>query len=153
MGIKSYRRRRAPKLKTPPPPETQTERKTSHQRGYDADWVRLRDDYMASVSGRCEECMRKGYLKPAAVVDHVEPVVDSPDLRLDPENLDALCHWHHNGWKRRLEDYARKIGAISMLKMWVKNPETRPAQFQIVRFGPMKAIFDAERDEAIRAGS
>ncbi|WP_306049203.1 hypothetical protein [Oceaniradius stylonematis] len=96
--------------------------------------------------------MRRGYLHRADVVDHMVPVADAPQLRLDPNNLDGLCHRHHNGWKRRLEDYARKAGLLHMLPMWVKRPETRPAQFKITRFGPMKGIFDAERTED-RSGS
>lgn len=120
-------------------------RGSRQSRGYDGDWDRMRLQYKAEVTkGFCEECRRRGWQKVCDVIDHMIPVEDDPDRRLDWGNLDGLCHFHHNGFKRRIEVYARKIGAIAMLPQWIKFPETRPAQFQIVKFGPLKELFDAE---------
>lgn len=119
-------------------------RGSRHERGYGADWNRVRDEYKAATMGRCEECRRRGWARVCDVIDHMIPIEDAPERRLDLANLDALCHFHHNGWKRNLENYARKTGAILMLPQWVKFPETRPAHFQIVKFGPLKELFDAE---------
>lgn len=119
-------------------------RGSRQERGYDGDWDKLRLAYKDKVHGLCEECRRKGWPEFCDVIDHMIPVEDDPAKRLDEWNLDALCHVHHNGWKRKLEDFARKTGAIAMLPMWIKFPETRPAHFQILRYGPAKELFDAE---------
>lgn len=119
-------------------------RGSRHDRGYGADWTRIRDAYKSKAHGQCEECRRRGYLTVCDVIDHMIPIEDAPELRLEMSNLDALCHRHHNGWKRRLEEYARKTGAILMLPQWIKFPETRPAHFHITKFGPLKELFDAE---------
>lgn len=65
------------------------------------------------------------------------PVTDAPERRLDKANLDGLCNIHHNGLKRKVENYARKMGQLELLPVWMKNPDTRPAQFQIIRYGPL----------------
>lgn len=153
MTIPSFRRRAVPKLGVS---EGHRDRKrekwrgSRQERGYDREWELLAADYKRSVKGQCEECRRRGYLQHCDVVDHMIPVADDPDRRLDRSNLDALCHVHHNGLKRRIEEYARKTGALSMLPMWMKNPETRPIAFQIIKRGPLADLFDAE-DEARRA--
>lgn len=153
MTIPAFRRRSAPRLGVP---QGQRDRKkekwrgSRHERGYDREWELLAAEYKKSVAGQCEECRRRGYLQHCDVIDHMVPVTDAPDRRLDRANLDALCHVHHNGLKRRIEDWARKTGALHMLPMWMKNPETRPIQFQIVKRGPLAELFDAE-DEARRA--
>jgi hypothetical protein len=45
---------------------------------------------------------------------------------MDPKNLQSLCHHCHNGWKARLERYARQHGLIHMLPTWCRCPELRP---------------------------
>jgi hypothetical protein len=37
-----------------------------------------------------------GCARPARHVDHVVPVAKAPQRRLDPTNLQSLCHAHHN---------------------------------------------------------
>lgn len=123
-------------------------RGSRQERGYDAEWVDLRDRYMVSVKGQCEECRRRGYLTLAHAIDHIIPLKDDPSLRLSWDNLQALCRPHHHGWKARIEDFARKIGAIRLLPQWCRFPETRPAAFAIVKRGPLAELFDAEEREA-----
>lgn len=154
MTIPSFRRRTAPKLGAKDGERVRKRerwRGSRHERGYDAEWVALAAEYKKSVKGRCEECARRGYLETCDAIDHMEPVADNPDRRLDRSNLDALCHKHHNGLKRRIEEYARKTGAIRMLSIWMKNPETRPIQFQIMKRGPLASLFDEDRAEDRRA--
>lgn len=91
-------------------------------------------------------------MKHCDVIDHIIPVADAPELRLKRENLQGLCHSHHNGWKRLMETFARKTGATSLLIQWCKHPETRPRQFQIVKFGPLKDLLDADQREDRAAG-
>jgi 5-methylcytosine-specific restriction protein A len=77
------RRREGPKA---------SDRGTSAERGYDADWQRLR----ASVLRErpiCKQILPDGVrcLKPATQVHHVEPIRKAPHLRLVRENLDVAC--------------------------------------------------------------
>ena len=143
----SYRRKRAQPLLLRQSSKSGEPRGSRHDRGYDAEWVSARDPYLRSVHGRCEECARRGYLRSADVVDHIIPVRLRRDLRLDRNNLDALCHGHHNGWKRRLEEYAIKSGCVEMLPVWVKCPDMRPAAFRLIRYGPLKDMLDAEAEQ------
>jgi hypothetical protein len=108
-------------------------KQSPRSRGYDAAWDKLSLRYRTAVKGMCEECARRGHVAACDVVDHMIPVRDDPSRRLDPSNLDALCNLHHNGFKRRIEKYARATGDVHMLPLWMKYPETRPAHFRIVK--------------------
>lgn len=108
---------------------------------------------MASVKRQCEECRRRGYLCLADDVDHIIPVQDEPDLRLEWSNLQALCKIHHAGWKRKMEGYARKVGALSLLPQWCRHPETRPSQFAILKRGPLAELFEHEDEGTATEGA
>lgn len=103
---------------------------------YDHRWRRLADRFHRDHP-LCAECERRGWPVPGAVVDHIVPVLDAPERRLDETNLQALCASCHNRWKRRLEALARRLGAVERLEEWCKQPETRPPGYGIVRTGPM----------------
>ena len=66
-----------------------------------AAWRRLREQIISRQGGMCAECMeemRLGYIrKPrrAAMVHHIIPYKERPDLALDEGNLVALCYKHH----------------------------------------------------------
>ena len=124
--------------------ERETPRATRAERGYNAEWTDIRDQKAAECKGLCQECLRRGYINHLDVIDHVMPLVDAPERRLDPENLQGLCAFHHNVWKRSLEAYARKTNALQMLHQWCFHPETRPLHFQIMKFGPLGAPKDVE---------
>jgi len=109
---------------------------SARKRGYDAEWDKLSRRYRKSVRGLCEECYRAGLIKTCDVVDHMIPISENPDLRLSWANLDALCHSHHNGFKRRLEKFARSTQQVQMLPIWIKRPETRPVHFAIRQQSP-----------------
>lgn len=147
MTIPTFRRSSAPKRE-----ETKRDRKreryrgSRQSRGYDREWELLRAEYMRHVRRQCEECRRRGYLCLADVVDHIEPIRDAPDKRLDWNNLQALCSPHHAS-KYKMEEYARKMGSVSLLQQWCRNPETRPAQFQIVKRGPLYGLFEDNTSE------
>jgi 5-methylcytosine-specific restriction enzyme A len=66
-------------------------RGTTAERGYGADWRRVRAAYLASVRGRCERCGQD-----ADTVHHKLEVERYPELRLDPYNLEAVCKRCHN---------------------------------------------------------
>ena len=48
----------------------------------------------------CRICAALGIHTPAAVVDHVIPVRDRPDLAFDRTNLQPLCKHHHDSAKQ-----------------------------------------------------
>lgn len=113
-----------PKAKVADPVDTR--RGTANSRGYDYSWNEL-SLWWRRRHPFCEECKAEGHPGVLAdVVDHIEPVADVPEKRLDPGNLWSLCHHHHNGLKARLERHARQHGLIEMLPTWCKYPELRP---------------------------
>jgi len=69
-------------------------RKPAYQRGYDAEWRKVRR-LKLRMNPLCERCG-----KIATVVHHKQEVADRPDLRLDIGNLESLCFGcheiHHN---------------------------------------------------------
>lgn len=86
----------------------------------------------------CVECERKGFIVVVDVVDHKIPVVDRPNLRLDPKNWWSLCAGCHNGIKRRMENYARKANMVDLLILWCDEPETRPEALKTDRVRKVK---------------
>lgn len=74
-------------------------RGTANQRGYDAQWRRLAALHRVAHP-LCEHCLRVGVVNAGGsrrlIVDHVIPFQGFDDpLRLDPRNLQSLCHKHH----------------------------------------------------------
>ena len=74
-------------------------RQKTHARGYDQDWQVVRTLYLAEHP-ICEAqniCQR---LPPGArlatEVHHRQDIAQRPDLRLDMQNLQALCHACHS---------------------------------------------------------
>jgi 5-methylcytosine-specific restriction enzyme A len=60
-------------------------------RGYDRQWRVLRDSYL----GVHPFCEAPGCFSAATEVDHIVPIRSDPARRLDPTNLQALCHSCH----------------------------------------------------------
>lgn len=112
-------------------------RGSARERGYTAQWDSLRNRYI-EANPLCEEHLRRGFVFSAEVVDHMIPITDDASGRLDSANLDSLCHDCHNGWKRRLEKFARQTDQVQSLRAWVKQPSLRPGGFQIRRTGPVR---------------
>ena len=71
------------------------DRGTAHQRGYDAEWKKHRDQFLLEHP-LCVECRRKGYVMPATVVDHIIPHKGDKDLFWNKSNWQPLCETHHN---------------------------------------------------------
>lgn len=68
-------------------------RGSAKARGYDATWRRLRGAVLAAEP-RCVRCLAAGRVRLATEVDHIVPL-DQGGARLDPENLQPLCHSCH----------------------------------------------------------
>lgn len=60
-----------------------------HERGYGADWVRLRLRILDRDMHLCRPCLDMGRPTPATQVDHIRP--KSTGGTDDPENLQAIC--------------------------------------------------------------
>lgn len=99
------------------------------ERGYDGPWQRLSKEFLRE-NPFCMECERRGKLEMAIHCDHMIPIADRPELRLEWDNLQGLCGFCHNSWKRRMEAYARKAHKIDDLADWCKNPKLRPKHFR-----------------------
>ena len=89
---------------------------TTSERGYDATWQRLREMVLRRHP-ICEHCRRVK----ASEVHHVVPIRVDPRMRLDPENLTAVCHACHVRAERRLQDLeegrTRQIDPLTGLEL------------------------------------
>jgi 5-methylcytosine-specific restriction endonuclease McrA len=72
------------------------DRRPAHLRGYDHDWVQVRDERLRR-NPWCQECEREtGRIEiEQVIVDHIIPVHVRPSLRLVIENTQTLCRPHH----------------------------------------------------------
>lgn len=92
--------------------QQQDERRGSAaQRGYDSTWRRLRIAYL-SRNPLCANCKQRGRIVPAAEVHHIRPIAEAPELRLNTDNLMALCKPCHSTITLRdsVRDAASLIG-------------------------------------------
>jgi len=73
-------------------------------------WHRLARAYVAEHP-LCEECKRKGIIKPATCCDHVEPWPICKDYFYDRRNLQALCnecnHLKGQRDKKKIQEWKR----------------------------------------------
>lgn len=65
-------------------------RGSSADRGYGADWRRLRAIVMREEP-LCRECTKNGRVEPTTEVDHIVPHRGDEQLRLDRKNCQGLC--------------------------------------------------------------
>ena len=65
-------------------------RPNTRARGYDRDWERLRRWHL-NQEPLCRYCKEAGRVTPGSVVDHIVPIREAPERRLDPSNLQTLC--------------------------------------------------------------
>lgn len=63
-------------------------------RGYGADWRRVRDQVLRDEP-LCRPCTEAGRVTPAVEVDHIFPIRQRPDLRLERSNLRPICRPCH----------------------------------------------------------
>jgi len=99
---------RCPRHPYAPRPERQPDaRANAGERGYDADWRKLRAWYLARHPV-CEIRIRCSG-DPATEVDHIVPLVDGGD-RLDQANLQATCRACHRSKTASDQRRARRRG-------------------------------------------
>ena len=67
-------------------------RGSARERGYTAQWGRVRTLYLRSHP-LCDSCKQAGFLVPAVIVHHIRPIADGGGN--EESNLQALCDRHH----------------------------------------------------------
>lgn len=72
------------------------DRRPAHERGYDHDWVKVRDERLRR-NPWCQDCERETgiIVVEDVVVDHIIPTHVRRDLRLVIANTQTLCRPHH----------------------------------------------------------
>ena len=76
-------------------------------------WVKLSHKTLQN-NPICVSCYRKGIIKKADLVDHIEPIRENWNRRLDPDNLQPLCYRCHRIKTRK--DHARENKMIQSRK-------------------------------------
>lgn len=61
-----------------------------------AKWDRKRKAILKRDQYRCVECRKYGRITEAALVHHIKPLEDYPELAFDNNNLESLCIRCHN---------------------------------------------------------
>jgi len=63
------------------------------------DWERCRADYIRSVGGLCERCLKRGLYNPGIIVHHKTYInpdnINDPRILTDFNNLELLCRQCH----------------------------------------------------------
>lgn len=77
-------------------------RGTSSERGYDADWRKVRRAKLAAEP-LCEECRKQKRIRVATEVHHIRTIEEAPELRLEWSNLMSLCKPCHSAIKDKGE--------------------------------------------------
>lgn len=77
------------------PPKVKDLLGSSRERGYNSQWERLRNRFIA-LNPLCAHCEQAGRVTPATEVDHIQPFNGIADpRRLMWNNLQSLCHSCH----------------------------------------------------------
>ena len=62
-------------------------------------WRKCRANYLKTVGGLCELCLKEGKYEPAVIVHHKivlsEKNIHDPEVTLSFKNLTAVCAFHH----------------------------------------------------------
>lgn len=67
---------------------------TRQERGYGADWQRIRKSVIARDCALCQPCMRQGRVTPFEEVDHIIPISQGGENSV--ENAECICRACHN---------------------------------------------------------
>ena len=71
-------------------------RGSTTERGYDGAWKRVAEERRALDCCLCQECLKKGLVRPSQLVDHIVPIHVRPDWRLEIGNTWVLCYDCHS---------------------------------------------------------
>ena len=93
-------------------------RGTRQQRGYGADWQRLRKEILERDGYQCQPCRRRGLVTAADQVDHIKPKARGGND--DPRNLQSICTKCH-----RTKTASESQGEGTSKSYNLKRPEPR----------------------------
>lgn len=71
-------------------------RPSAWRRGYDSAWEVVRKQALLRDKWLCQEHLILGILVPAEEVDHIVPIKEAPELRLELSNTRSLCKPCHS---------------------------------------------------------
>src|ERR1043165_7690819 len=74
--------------------QSDRERGTAAERGYDYQWQQFRLRYLADHP-LCEDCQAEGLIRPATDIHHEKKLSEHPEYKYDEEWLMPLCHECH----------------------------------------------------------
>jgi 5-methylcytosine-specific restriction protein A len=114
-----------PRFECRPVARERERRGSASERGYDHEWSKLSASHRRKEP-LCRTCLFRGFRRAAELVNHVVPVRDAPERRLDPTNLSSHCQRCHDTIIRDLERLAREAGDITLMEAWVKSPSLWP---------------------------
>ena len=72
------------------------------------EWRHLRQQILERDHWECAECKRQGLVTTrdeVLTVDHIKPLEEHPELAMDKDNLQVLCHMHHDMKHERMNFY------------------------------------------------
>jgi 5-methylcytosine-specific restriction endonuclease McrA len=99
-------------------------RPSSTERGYDGAWRKVRATHLRSHPF----CSHPGCSALAIDVDHIEPISEHPERRLDPTNLRSFCRPHHSQRTALDQGFARS----SFLRSATKPRWLKPSRIPVV---------------------
>ncbi len=70
-------------------------RGSAASRGYDSEWRAVRLQVLKDAHWLCTHCLACCRISPATDVHHLRKIVSHPELRLDADNLIAVCRSCH----------------------------------------------------------
>lgn len=88
--------------------ENDERRGSASSRGYDRTWQKLRLAFLR-LNPICIWCKERGLIVPATVADHIKTIAMHPELRLDTDNLRALCKPCHDAHTAKEQGFAKPI--------------------------------------------
>ena len=99
-------------------------------------WQDCRNEYMKHAHFLCENCLRKGIYKPAAIVHHIEELtpmnIDKPEIALGFDNLEAVCRECH-------DEYHDNHGRWSKVNAERKKNKRDGMRYSVDKFGRVTA--------------
>lgn len=82
---------------------------TSRAKFYNSvEWRHLRQQILERDHWECAECKHQGLVTTrdeVLTVDHIKPLEEHPELVMDKDNLQVLCHMHHDMKHERMNFY------------------------------------------------
>jgi 5-methylcytosine-specific restriction enzyme A len=91
-------------IKRTPRQESDERRGNASERGYDSRWAKYSEKRLERPQHTlCVCCEANGFIRPAAVTDHIIPARRRFDLFWDKANHQSLCKQCHDTIKRSLE--------------------------------------------------